>query len=500
MEINLVGTIILGLIFIVILVVGIFGSKRASKSITHEAGLVANRSLGYFLSTASLTGAFTFVPKMRSECYITIFDPFQLKYGKKVGAILILPHIFGDIIWSAALLATFGQTTSVVLDMNASTAIIMSSSISVTYTGIGGLFSVVYTDVIQLFFIVFGMATCVPFALTHPSVNLSSIRDSSWRRVQDSPILSTIDVCLLYIFGNITWQCIYQRSLSSATVKTAKVSAIVSSVLCLALGATPILLGLAGTAADWNMTSYSGSAKSLEQKSIMALALTYLTPLPTTILGISALASSAMALCDSCVLSSSSILTKNIYADIFRPQATERELMYVLRISNFIIGFLSTTIAIYASQPCSLFALSSDLMYIVLFPQLTLVLWLSASNAYGSLAGFAISLLLRLLCGEPLLNLPAYLKLPFYDELAQKQMFPMRTYCMLMGGLCVVVVSVVTNKLFVDQYLPRKYDFLECYKKRTIQRAHSDYDFDEEYKDMSKKLAMQDINTLSMYL
>lgn len=55
-----------------------------------------------------------------------------------------------------------GSTLSVILSMDNTTAIISSAAVAVIYTFFGGMYSVAFTDVIQLFFIVFGLVSLVP--------------------------------------------------------------------------------------------------------------------------------------------------------------------------------------------------------------------------------------------------------------------------------------------------------------------------------------------------
>lgn len=50
-----------------------------------------------------------------------------------------------------------GSTLAVIIDMDNNTAIILSACIAVAYTLFGGLYSVAYTDVVQLFCIFFGL-------------------------------------------------------------------------------------------------------------------------------------------------------------------------------------------------------------------------------------------------------------------------------------------------------------------------------------------------------
>ena len=45
---------------------------------------------------------------MRSEGYVTMLDPFQRKYGERMGGLLYLPALMGEVFWSAAVLAALG--------------------------------------------------------------------------------------------------------------------------------------------------------------------------------------------------------------------------------------------------------------------------------------------------------------------------------------------------------------------------------------------------------
>lgn len=55
------------------------------------------------------------------------------------------------------LFMTSGATLNVIVDINIKTSVIISAIIVILYTLIGGLYSVAYTDVVQLFFIFVGL-------------------------------------------------------------------------------------------------------------------------------------------------------------------------------------------------------------------------------------------------------------------------------------------------------------------------------------------------------
>ena len=63
-------------------------------------------SLKFFLF---YLGGIFFAKKMRKAGYVTMLDPFQQKFGERMGGLLFIPALCGEIFWSAAILAALGQ-------------------------------------------------------------------------------------------------------------------------------------------------------------------------------------------------------------------------------------------------------------------------------------------------------------------------------------------------------------------------------------------------------
>ena len=55
-----------------------------------------------------LLGGLLFAKKMRRQGYVTMIDPFQRKYGERMGGLLFVPALLGEIFWSAAILSALG--------------------------------------------------------------------------------------------------------------------------------------------------------------------------------------------------------------------------------------------------------------------------------------------------------------------------------------------------------------------------------------------------------
>lgn len=116
--------------------------------------------------------------------------------------------------------------------------------IAVFYTLFGGLYSVAYTDVIQLFCIFVGLWMCIPFAWTNEHVKSLSSMEVDWiGEVDPREQWYYIDYGLLLIFGGIPWQVYFQRVLSSKTAGRAQLLSYVAAFGCILMAIPPVLIG-----------------------------------------------------------------------------------------------------------------------------------------------------------------------------------------------------------------------------------------------------------------
>ena len=88
-----------------------------------------------------------------------MLDPFQERYGIRVGGLMYIPAFLGELIWSAATLNSLSATISIVLNISRELSVAASACIAVFYTFLGGLWSVAYTDVAQLICMFIGMVS-----------------------------------------------------------------------------------------------------------------------------------------------------------------------------------------------------------------------------------------------------------------------------------------------------------------------------------------------------
>lgn len=138
-------------------------------------------------------------------------------------------------------------------------------------------------------------------------------------------------------------------------------------------------------------------------------------------------------------------------------QASEREIIWVMRIGIFGVGVMAMAMGIFINSIYELWFLCGDLVYVILFPQLVSVIYLKGSNTYGSLTGYVIGILLRLLGGEKAFKIPAIIHYPGFDHVNQTQMFPYKTFTMLVSFSLIVIVSYPTKYLFEKQIFKKSW-------------------------------------------
>ena len=127
-------------------------------------------------------------------------------------------------------------------------------------------------------------------------------------------------------------------------------------------------------------------------------------------------------------------------------QASDKELIWVIRISIFLVGALSTVMALTIKSIYGLWALCSDLVYVILFPQLLCAIYVPFVNTCGSLTAFISGIILRFGGGEALIGLPPFIKYPLYDDKLKKQFFPFRTLAMLVSLIMLIAVSYLYQR------------------------------------------------------
>jgi high affinity choline transporter 7 len=418
------------------------GAYKSSIQLGIQGGLCFGISL-------ILGGAF-FARTMRRFGFTTLIDPLEARFGRRWAAVLFLPAIAGELFWSAELLVAVGSTFGVLLGMPLTTGILLSAVVTTAYTVVGGMWSVAYTDIFQLSLVAIGLTTALPFVLSavgglghawstyvaaRPDsaalVPPMSFHDPAWTR---AAVLGWWDTSVMLVFGGIPWNCYFQRVLSCRTPEGARAQSVLAGVLTIAFTVPPLLMGIAAFSYAW--PAELQARLQATPADAMPLLFAHAVPPVIALLGLAAIVGAVTSSFSSSILSAGSMLGWNGLKRLVWPSLSVVQMRRVIRVSIFFFGALATVLALKVQSVQALWFLTSDLVFVLLFPQLFCALFDPRANRIGSVVAFAVSLVLRVGAGEPLLAVPEIVHYPDW--------FPFRTVAALCGLLLLPAVSRLT--------------------------------------------------------
>lgn len=441
------------------------GYLNGTTEATYNGNLAYAFQPGLCFGISLILGGIFFAGKMRRHQFTTLIDPFALRYGKGWAAVLFLPAMLGETVWSAALLVAIGSTFHVLLGLNLVFALVLSACTVTLYTLAGGMWSVAYTDALQLLLIPIGLLLALPFAL-----EAVGGLDSAWRSyTTDNPggarlfppwgptshwsttqLTGWWDLSLMLVFGGIPWNCYFQRVLSCPTPERARWHSILSGGLTILLVVPPLLLGLAASAYFVGAHALTTSANTLP------LVLRELVPNWIGVIGLLAIVGAVTSSYSSSILSAGAMFSWNVFR-VVAPETSHDRMKLILRLTIVVVSTAAAILALSSQSVYALWTFTADLVFVLLFPQLTMALFDPRSNRIGSMTAFVVSLVLRLGGGEPLFGIPVWIHYPrllpeslvgpaagWYD--GETLLFPFRTLAALAGLILLPLVSRLTAR------------------------------------------------------
>jgi high affinity choline transporter 7 len=439
---------------------------------TFKSGIPLGVQGGLCFGISLILGGLFFARRMRRFEFTTLIDPFEARFGRHWAVVVALPALLGEVFWSAELLVAIGSTFGVMLGVPLAWAIVVSALVVIVYTMLGGMWSVAYTDAFQLGLVALGLLVAIPVVF-HAAGGMSEVwasyvasRPSGaavlppatagvWGWTAPA-IVNWWDVSAMLVLGGIPWNCYFQRVLSCRTPAKAQWHSILAGLLTIGFTVPPLMLGVVAVVYKWPGDRLA--ALTAQPAQALPMIFQYLVPGWITLLGLGAIIGAVTSSFSASILSAGSMIAWNGVYRLWRPDLSPRQLSRLIRLAIVALGAAATVLALEVQSVQALWFFTSDLVFVLLFPQLAFALFDPKVNRTGSMSAFGLSLVLRLGGGEPLFGIAPTIPYPqifagllpgtpdsWYDA-GGALLFPYKTLAAAAGLLALPIVSRLTAR------------------------------------------------------
>ncbi|MCZ2100389.1 MAG: Na+:solute symporter [Chitinophagales bacterium] len=350
--------------------------------IVRNSGVSGNWAWWAFLLTGMLT-VFVYAKLWRRSEITTDLEFYELRYSGKEASFLrgfraIYLGVFFNVVIMATVILAGIKISGILLGISAVKTVMIISVITVIYSAVGGYKGVLYTDFFQFILAMIGMVWASIYIVNMPEIGgLSQLlsHPNVAPKMDFIPPLHDMDIVipLLLIPLAVQWWSVWypgaepggggyiaQRMLSAKDEKNAIVATLLFNIAHYALRPWPwILIAFASMVVFPNLGDIAAQFPAIEAsfvKDDLAFP-AMLSYLPAGLMGlvIAALIAALMSTISTHLNWGSSYIVNDVYQRFIKPEATEKQLVFVARLSTVILMILAAFLSLYLTSAKSSF-------------------------------------------------------------------------------------------------------------------------------------------------
>lgn len=355
------------------------------------------------------------------------------------------------LVYTASALASGGKLFNTVFGIDYHVALFIGAAVILIYTFMGGFLAVCTTDFIQGMMMLVALLIVPIIAWGFVGGELPSLLEQSG--VNSGHYMSLFyngdhPITMIEILSNLAWGLGYCgmphiliRFMAIKSEKELKKSSVIAIIWVVISLSAAVVIGVVGRAFLVPMILGEGNAPSSESVFITMIEKVFTELLPLPFIGglfICAILAAIMSTADSQLLVCSSSVSTDIYKDIINPQASDKKVLLIGRITTVVVAVLAFGIAWDPNS--SVMALVSDAwagLGAAFGPLVVMSLFWKRTNLPGAIAGLVSGALIVIIWD--------------YIPMMGGQTIGAATgiYSLLVGFiislLCIVVVSLITK-------------------------------------------------------
>jgi len=292
-----------------------------------------------------LVGLF-FAAKLYRMNFLTIGDYYRTRYDATAELLTSLAIVVSYLGWLSAQIVVIGLVFSTVTGgaVSMGAGIVIGAAVVLVYTLWGGMYSVAWTNFVQMVIIVVGLlyifvlvadrAGGVGTVVAHAH---AAGKLEFWPKPELRDVLAFIGAGVTLMLGSIPQQDVFQRVTSARSERVAVAGSVLGGVFYFVLAFIPIFLAYSASLIDPKMVA--DLIDKDHQRILPALIIGH-TPLAAQILFFGALLSAVMSTASATLLAPSVTFTENVLKRFLRRELDDREFLRTMRIvvAAFAVG------------------------------------------------------------------------------------------------------------------------------------------------------------------
>ncbi len=287
-----------------------------------------------------------FIPFFYNSGVASIFEYLERRFGRVSRLVMSSVFLFGNIIYSGIMLYTTALVIEFITDIDVVTAIVFVSVIAMTYTLLGGMSAVIWTDVAQSFILLAGIFV-VLFLLINalPLPLVETLQQSKEKGMLDPFEFSVAPDKVATIWTGVLAMSIYhivvygvnqmmiQRTLAAKTIGDAKKAYIMMGYAAFLIYAVLFILGI--------LLHEFFDGATFENSNTVILEFVALSKIPG-LMGLITVAvvAAAMSSLDSSLNSMATVTNIDFYQQYFKKDGSPQHYLRAARIFTVMWGLL----------------------------------------------------------------------------------------------------------------------------------------------------------------
>jgi solute:Na+ symporter, SSS family len=320
----------------------------------------------------------------------TFNDFFRMRFGKKsevVSAIFMIPSYFG---WIAAQLVAMAIILQTVTGLDKSWGVVICCSLVLTYTYIGGMWSVSITDFVQTIAIIIGLLI-LAVDLVGKTGGFQAMYAAAppkffnfFPEAQPMAWIKWGAAWMTLGLGSIPQQDVFQRVMSAKSEKASVQACYVSALMYLSIAFLPITICYCGK------MLYPELLEGDSQMMLPTMVLKH-SSLGLQILFFGALMSAILSTASGAMLAPATVLGENLIKPLYKT-ITDKQLLRIMRLSVIGVAIVTCIMALMRNNIYELVAESSALSLVSLFVPLLGGLYWKKSSPVGAIASMVLGM------------------------------------------------------------------------------------------------------------